>query len=162
MQPIETKVQTKKFMWVHVTIVQATWRKHVDIVSYKPVPHKKKIHENNMNRVSLLVLLITPVVFSCWPGGRKYKYLTDFLYGKSNEEKTRQIIRAFHDIPDEYMYILFPLLTKVCYLAFKKPHFSKVHERRINENTQHFIFPINRLVAVIACHVSMPTFHLNC
>ncbi len=57
-------------------------------------------------------------------------------------------------MPDDATYTLFPIFKKVCYLTFRKPHFSKVHEKRINESTEHFVLPISQLTVIILCSVS--------
>ncbi len=51
-------------------------------------------------------------------------------------------------MPGDYMNMLFSIGANVCYMTFNKPHFSEVHESRINENTETFGLPINHLAAL--------------
>ncbi len=64
-----------------------------------------------------------------------------------------KIVNALNDMPGDYMNMLFSIGANVCNMTFNKPHFSEVHESRINENTETFSLPINLLAATISCTV---------
>ncbi len=80
-------------------------------------------------------------------------FLNYFAEDKSNDE-TSKIVKLFNAMPDDDILVIHSILAAKCYVSVDKPQFGEAHERRFNETTRCFTFPISDISAFMSCSVS--------